>query len=414
MKIWYIHPYAGGPGVGRYWRPYYFSKYWNRAGCQSLVISAAYHHLLEPDEYRHAPLERDGAKYVYVPTTRYRKNGFKRTLSMLVFSCLLFPFCFLQAYRTGKPDVIIYSSPHPFGVPSAWLAAKIFRAKFVFEVRDIWPLSLVELGGLRPDSLLVRITGWIEKFAYKQADKVISLLPCADKHMMERGLDPQKFLWVPNGVDIEEVNLKTPEDGQLLRDVRRYKEEGYFILVYAGAHGEPNALEGLVRAAKILEAKKLKIKILLIGKGERKEELKNFVVLNALNSVEFFEQQPKEVVLSALSIAAAGYISLKGQPIFRFGISPNKLWDYMLSGLPIIFACKAGNDPVEDYSCGFSADPEDAEDIARTISKLYETSEAERVLMGRRGHEAVMSFYAYEKLSLTVTKALEAGPHAKS
>lgn len=412
MKVWYIHPYAGGPGIGRYWRPYYFSKYWNNAGHQSLIISAAYHHLLEPDEYRHASSDLDGAKYAYVPTTKYRKNGIGRTISMFIFSGLLFPFCLMQALKVGRPDFVIYSSPHPFGVLGAWLAAKLLRAKFVFEVRDIWPLSLVELGGLRADSLLVKLTGWIEKFAYRQAEMVISLLPCADKHMVEKGLDPRKFVWIPNGVGLDEVQQESScEDYAVVQHVRGLREQGYFVLVYAGAHGEPNALEGLVQAAKALETNNIKIKIVLIGKGERKAELKNYVAQHSLSSVEFFDQQPKEVIMTVLGIASAGYISLKGQPIFRFGVSPNKLWDYMLASLPVVFACRAGNDPVGEYECGFNADPENAQDIAEAISRLYFTPELERSLMGGRGYNAVMSFYVYEKLALNLLQALKVDAH---
>src|SRR5690606_18186674 len=126
-------------------------------------------------------------------------------LSMLIFALMLLPFCLFQAFKRGRPDAIIYSSPHPFGVVSCWLAARLLGARFVFEVRDIWPLSLIELGGLKSGNPLVRVTGWIESFAYARADKVISLLPCAESHMTSKGLAAGKFLWVPNGVDSTDI-----------------------------------------------------------------------------------------------------------------------------------------------------------------------------------------------------------------
>lgn len=407
MNVWYIHPYAGGPGVGRYWRPYYFSKFWNQTGHRSMVISAAYHHLLEPDEARHGASEKNGVRYAYVPTLRYHGNGIGRMLSMLLFSLMLLPFCLHESIRRGRPDAIIYSSPHPFGVVSAWLAARLLRARFVFEVRDIWPLSLVELGGLKDSNPMVRLTGWIERFAYKRSDRVISLLPCAQAHMVEKGLEPGKFLWVPNGVDTGEELPETEQDASpFVQHVRRLREQGCFVVVYAGAHGEPNALEGLVRSARLLQDEGLDLKIILVGKGERKAQLTAYASETSLHVVEFFDQQPKEVVMAALRLSSAGYISLKAQPIFRFGVSPNKLWDYMLVRLPVIFACKAGNDPVSDYGCGVTADPEDPQSIAQAITRLYRLTDAERAAMGQRGHDAVLEHYTYEQLAGRVVRAL--------
>lgn len=372
-----------------------------------MVISAAYHHLLEPDETRYGMSEKNGVRYAYVPTLKYRGNGMGRMLSMLQFSLLLLPFCLLQALRRGRPDLIIYSSPHPFGVVSAWLGARLLGAKFVFEVRDIWPLSLVELGGLKDSNPMVRLTGWIERFAYKRCDRVISLLPCAEVHMAEKGLEPSKFLWVPNGVDIGgELPDIVQEDSPFVGHVRRLKEQGCFVVVYAGAHGEPNALEGLVRSAKVLQDEGLNVKIILVGKGERKAQLMAYADEASLDLVEFFDQQPKESVMMALRLASAGYISLKAQPIFRFGVSPNKLWDYMLVKLPVIFACKAGNDPVGDYGCGVTADPDDPKSIAQAITYLYHLTESERSAMGQRGHDAVLKNYTYEQLASRIVQTL--------
>lgn len=409
MNVWYVHPYAGGPGVGRYWRPYYFSRLWNQAGHRSIIISAGYHHLLEPDEARSATIEVGGAEYVYVPTLRYLGNGFGRMLSMLVFALMLLPFCLFQAFKRGRPDAIIYSSPHPFGVVTCWLATRLLGARFVFEVRDIWPLSLIELGGLTSGNPLVRMTGWIERFAYVRADKVISLLPCAEPHMVSKGLAVGKFLWVPNGVDGTDIPIVESAENDFVRHVRSLKEQGTFVVIYAGAHGEPNALEGLVRSASILAGRGANVRIILVGKGERKEQLKMIAAQDGSGLVEFFEQQPKEMVMAALKLASAGYISLKSEPIFRFGVSPNKLWDYMLVGLPVIFACKAGNDPVGDYACGVSADPDDAQSIAAAIAQLLPMSESERQAMGRRGHDAVLQHYTYDKLAQRVIQGLGDG-----
>ncbi|EKT4532553.1 glycosyltransferase family 4 protein [Pseudomonas putida] len=407
MNVWYVHPYAGGPGIGRYWRPFYFSYYWNRSGHRSTVLSASYHHLMEPDEQRRKAARVDGVDYAYVPTLAYRGNGLGRMSSMLLFAVLLIPCCLLLAMRRGRPDAIIYSSPHPFAVISCWVVAKMLCAKFVFEVRDIWPLSLVELGGWKASGLMTRLTGWVERFAYAHSDKVISLLPCAESHMRNQGLEPGKFLWIPNGVDINGPRPAKPTGiSAFAQHIQGLREQGYFVVIYAGAHGEPNALEGLVRSGELLKARGANVKIVLVGKGERKVHLQNVAKQCGGGMVEFHDQQPKEDIMAALSLASAGYISLKFQPLFRFGISPNKLWDYMLVGLPIIFACKAGNDPVKEYGCGLSVDPDHSEQIADAVNQLAILSEDERRRLGRKGHDAVVAAYTYEVLANKVLQGI--------
>lgn len=407
MKVWYIHPYAGGPGVGRYWRPFYFSYYWQKNGHYSTVLTASYHHLMEPDMQRFKSTCIDGVSYAYVPTLAYRGNGVGRMLSMLLFTLMLFPICLLLAARRGCPDAIIYSSPHPFAVVTCWLAARLLRAKFIFEVRDIWPLSLVELGGWKASGILVRLIGWLERFAYSRSDRVISLLPCSEAHMSSLGLAPGKFLWVPNGVDPSaSAHLDSVRDRPFVRHIKALRDQGFFVVMYAGAHGEPNALDSLVCSGALIKKAGIKAKIVLVGKGERKPHLLSLMEENGGGLVEFHDQQPKEEILAALALTSVGYISLRSQPIFRFGVSPNKLWDYMLMALPVIFACNAGNNPVETYNCGVSVDPESPEQIAEAIKNLSMLPEDELQTIGRRGHEAVVAGYTYDELAKKVVQSL--------
>jgi len=399
--------------VGRYWRAYHFARHWEMLGHETLIISAGYHHLLEPDERRWRDLAKDRARYAFVPTIKYRGNGWGRKLSMLLFSLMLAPYCLVRALLSGRPDVMVYSSPHPFGYVSTWLAARLLRSRLVFEVRDIWPLSLVELADMNPASSLVRATGWIEQFAYKRSDNVVSLLPCAKEHMVERGLSPEKFSWIPNGVDIEdapgsESDMSVFDPMPLVQRVRELRRDGYFVVVYAGALGEPNSIETLLQAFSLLKKCPEKIKLLLIGRGVMAQQLADYANREDLFNVEFHDQIDKADVMKVLRQASAGYISLRSQPIFRFGVSPNKLWDYMLAGLPVIFACKAGNNPVADHHCGVSADPSDPVSIRDAIVQLCRLPEDERVEMGKSGHTAVLLRYEYGKLAAQFIDA--AGP----
>src|SRR5690606_9694134 len=144
--------------------------------------------------------------------------------------------------------------------------ARLLRSRLVFEVRDIWPLSLVELADMNPASALVRATGWIERFAYRGSDMVVSLLPCAKEHMVARGLNPDKFRWIPNGVGADDVldeesGMSVSDAIPLVKRVQGLRRDGYFVVVYAGALGEPNSIETLLQAFSLLKKCPGKIKL---------------------------------------------------------------------------------------------------------------------------------------------------------
>lgn len=225
--------------------------------------------------------------------------------------------------------------------------------------------------------------------------------------MRPLGLAPGKFVWIPNGVDPGALQSNAISDRPFVRHIEALRDQGFFVVIYAGAHGEPNALEALVSSGALLEQRGIKAKIVLVGKGERKAHLLKLAREQSGNSVEFHDQQPKEDIMAALKLASAGYISLRSRPIFRFGVSPNKLWDYMMMGLPVIFACIAGNDPVATYNCGLSVDPECPEQIAEAIEQMSLLTEEERRAIGRRGHEAVIASYTYAVLAQKVIQSID-------
>ena len=403
MNIWYLHPYAGGPGVGRYWRPYSFAKAWQEDGHKVRVFTARYHHLLEPDVPRGGRAEISAVSYDFVPTLRYRGNGGARVLSMLLFAIMLVPCGIAGLFRHGRPDLIIYSSPHPYGYISAWLLARLFRASVYLEVRDIWPLSLVELGGMSPSHPMVWLTGLLERFAYRTADHVISLIPAADQHMRSKGLAPERFSWVPNGADELPV-MADEQSSALLVRLRELRQEGKFIVIYTGAHGAPNALHLLLDAASHLQKEnRARVHFVLVGRGEQKADLQARSAKLGLRNLEFFDQVEKRVAVAAMGLADAGALCLKPEPIFRFGVSPNKLWDYMLAALPVVFVCRAANNPVLDYGCGVAADPADPVSIAEAILTLSRLPAVDIQEMGARGRQAVLDSYLYTALAAKVT-----------
>lgn len=294
-----------------------------------------------------------------------------------------------------RPDVIVYSSPSPVAYLSAQHLAKRFNARLVFEVRDIWPLSLMELGGYSKKHPFIRFMQWVEDRAYRKSDRVVSNLKNAVEHMVNRGMSPEKFTWVPNGFSLDEVNLKTP----LNESARRHLPKGKFIIGYTGTLGVANAMDTFIEAADRLKSRD-EIAFVLVGDGKEKSALKKLAERKGLTNVHFIEPIPKVEVQAMLSFFDACYIGLTKDPLFRFGVSPNKLFDYFYSGKPIVYAIDSGAyKPVEEIGCGIQIEAQDSASLAEAIVSLYEKESEERQTMGERGRAAALSQYEYGKLA---------------
>lgn len=398
--IWYVHPYAGGPGVGRYSRPYELGHAWQAADADVVVVTASYHHLQDAPGQHRGSRDIEGVPYEFLPTPSYQGNGIGRLANMGAFAMQLLRHHRRLQQRYGKPDMVIGSSPHPYAFPATHRIARHDGARSVFEVRDLWPLSLVELAGVAPSHPLVRATGWLERYAYRNADAVVSLLPKTADYMRGRGLPDGRWHYIPNGVDT--AAAAAPDgDSPPRQQALRWKAQGRRVVVYAGALGVPNHLESLVQAMALVHGRgEPRIAAVIVGRGERAQHLREQIrQLGLQDCVALYDQIAKRDIPALLGAADIGYISLKPEPLFRFGVSPNKLFDYMLARLPVLFAVQAGNNPVADYACGMSAKPGDAASVADALLAFSRATDADLAAMGERGHQYVVAEHGYPQLA---------------
>lgn len=397
--IWYVHPYAGGPGIGRYSRPFSLAHHWRKAGVRATVFLPSYHHLLDAPQPSGCRLV-DGVPYEFLASPRYSGNSAGRLRNMFTFAWQMYRRAEEFSKTHGKPAAIVSSSPHPYSFLATHALARRFSAMSVFEVRDLWPLSLIELAGASPGHPFVRFTAWLERYAYRNADRVVSLLPLTCEHMTEGGLQREKWSYIPNGVDIDE-SVSVDREHPSVRKAQQWKSEGQVVFVYAGALGRPNHLDSLIRAvAKLKEAGDSTVKVIIVGRGEQENELRTLSTTLGIDAhAVLYGQIPKSSVIGLLEAASAGYISLRPEPLFRFGVSPNKLFDYMVAALPVVFAVKAGNDPVGEAQCGVTVSPDDPSGIAEALRAIASLSEALRTEMGERGRQYVLEKHSYEGLA---------------
>ncbi|MHC4542996.1 MAG: glycosyltransferase family 4 protein [Planctomycetota bacterium] len=397
--VWILNHYAGSRIHGMEYRHFYLAKYFREMGIELIIISASFHHLLtKPPTTKYEQV--DGIPYIWVKTFRYRKNNIRRVINMFEFSLRL---AFKRTKQLPEPDVIIASSPHPFVALNGYLFAKRYKAKFLFEVRDLWPLTLIEWG-YSVNHPLIKSMSIIEKFTYKHCDYTVSLISGAKEYMIKHGLRGDKFVYIPNGIDLKIIDTnisKLPErHNKIINDL---KKEGKLIVLYIGNHGTANALDNLIEAAKILH-RDPKIHFVLVGKGPEKEDLIRKVQNYNLSNTTFLDPVDKSQVSSLTREGDIGYIGLQKKDLFKYGVSPNKLFEYMASGLPIVSAIDTTGDEVLEAACGFSVPAENPLALAETLKETSKLSKKRLNEMGKRGQEYVKKTHSYEVLAQEYVK----------
>jgi glycosyltransferase involved in cell wall biosynthesis len=398
MEIVLIAHFAGAPKYGMVYGHYHLAKQWVRMGHTVTIVAASYAHTRHSQPNIHSRVTEefiDGIRYLWIKTPSYSPNSkLGRVAGILSFTAQ----CWLMPLAIKRADLVICSSHHPFAIHPAKKLAKEFRAKLVFEVRDLWPLTLIELGGLCPQHPFIRLMQMSEDYAYKIADKVVSVLPKADSYMQLHGMDARKFLYVPNGIEInpnKALKELPPNHRQTLRSL---KASGKLLVGYAGKIGLSNLLEPFIEA--IAKCEDGNIHAVILGDGEFLPELQRKVhKLELDNQVTFLEVVSRDQVKNFLSYLDIAYVGLPKQPLFRFGVSPTKISDYMLAALPIIYAISAPGDVVAESGAGISCEPEDSDAIYAALIKMRDMGTEARQAMGAQGQKWVIENRDYAVLA---------------
>lgn len=410
MNILLINHYAGSPMHGMEFRPYYLAREWVLAGHQVLIVAASYSHIRAQQPQLAGQQAKDelidGIHYRWYPTPTYAGNGVGRVKNMLSFMRQLWRDA--KALANGfKPDVVIASSTYPMDIWPAQRIARLAGARLVYEVHDLWPLSPMELGGMSRWHPFIMWVQWAEDHAYKHADRVVSMLPKTLDYMVSRGLAPEKWAYVPNGVDLAEWQSPADLPAEVQNNLQQLKARGLPIVCYAGTHGLANALDVLLDAASHLKGQ---AEVLLVGTGPERERLLQRLANQGLDNVTMLPSVPKAAIPQLLAQVDIAYIGLKPEPLFRFGISPNKLFDYMMAGKPVVQSIAAGNDLVTEVGCGVTVPPADAAAVAKAVRQLAGLEAHARQELGLKGQQFVMDHRTYPTLARHFLQALADQP----
>ena len=404
MNIWYLSAYDQPKGKSS--RTYDFSVELTKLGHNVTMFTNSYCH------WTHTDRLKDGEKYriefigdiriVWLRTFPYTGNGISRGLNMLTNMKRS-----LKVARTlsDKPDVVIGPSV-PLG--TGWVAMKIAQIKgaaFVFEVRDVWPIALVDDGGLSIYHPIYFIFRFLEKLLYKNAHCISATMPFIYDHVAKSGSDPRKITWIPNGVNFERFT-GLPE---YIAD-----NEKSPVVMYVGGFGVAHDVITIVRAAKLLQEEGNKdIRFVIVGNGVKRKECEKEALNCCLSNIEFRDPVEKSEVPKVQLESDILVACVTDSAAYRFGLNLNKVYDYFASGRPVIFAGKTPNDPIKASGAGYTIPPEDPIRMAEAIEKIRNMIPEDRVEMGRRGRRYVEDQFDMKNLGIRMEKLLRKSIEAK-
>lgn len=366
-------------------------------------------HLRRKKSFRKPIVETiDAVPFHWIYAREYNTNNWRRVASMFDFSW--------NAYRymlsLPTPDAIIGSSPHLFAALAAQRTAKRRRVPFLFEIRDIWPQTLVDMTG--SVSVAAKMMGRIANHLYRSADCLVTLAEGTGDHLRELGYPADKIQYVPNGVDV--ANFPTMSLSERHKTRRKYNlPSDSRLFVYAGAHGQANGLNVALDAASMLRDEP-RIGIVLVGDGVEKQQLRSKAAIEGLTNVHFLSPVPKNEIPQLLGAMDVGLLILRDIEVFRYGISPNKLFDYWAARLPAI-ATTPGEIAglIMDSQGGIVTPPEDPVRLAQAI-RFYQANHDNQIRDGLAGREFVSTHFSRnilaERLAVTLHKTVHEASRA--
>ena len=316
------------------------------------------------NRWRHVEVN-DGIRVVRVKTYITANEGFvRRTLDYMSFMVM----AFLMGLFERRPDVIVATSPQFFCVCSGWVLSVARWRPFVFELRDLWPASIVAVGAMRR-SLTIRLLERLELFLYRRAHTIISVTKSFREDLVARGIDRSKIEVVINGVDLARYQPQ-PRDVALARE---FNLEGKFVAGYVGTHGMAHALDKVLAAAELL-LDYPGIAFFFAGSGADRARVERIAVERGLHNVRMIPRQPKERMPALWSLCDVALVPLRDSPVFATVI-PSKIFESMGMGVPIMMSLPEGEATgiIRRADVGVCVPPENPGALAAALRQLADT-----------------------------------------
>ena len=388
-SVWIVNQYASTLDVGFGGRSYFLAEELAKRGHKINVFACSSWNLFynQPNiKGKFFVSMTDPFSFTWFKGIRYtNSHSIKRIFNWVIFS---FNLLLYGLKSKEKPDVIICSVQPLFCWPVCWVLARKFKAKLIIDVRDIWPLTLVKLGGMNKFHPLIIILNVIENWSYKYSDLIISPIKYLDQHIKDKKITGKPFHFIANGFKPFEHKNYSPIISL---------PDNKFSILYCGTIGLANALHNLIDAAELL--KEMDFVFVLVGEGGEKEALVQKAKNLKLTNVEFVHSVSRNDAQIMMRSADALYIGAKNTDLYKYGVSPNKLFEYFNAARPVIFSIDSKFQPVQEANAGVVVPPENPVELANAIIKL--SNKPSKILneLGQNGYYFAHNHFTYAKLA---------------
>ena len=394
LTIWYVSKYVTPPGSGTAGgRGYLLMKELSQLGHRVLIITSDSNQLAAPPRLEASYLFQkvDGLQLCWVRTMKYSvAKSMRRILSWLHFEWRLL---WLPKQQLPTPDVVVVSSLSPLTVLNGLLWRARYRCRLVFEIRDIWPLTITEEGGFKPWNPFVLVLGFIERLGYKYSDAIVGTMPNLGEHVCNVLGAPKATHCIPMGVD-----KTTFAASEALPDdyVTMNFPTGRFIVAHVGSIGITNALNTFLDCAESMKAHP-DIHFLVVGDGDLREAYR--AKYAHLGNLTFAPRVSKDKVQSVLAKCDLLYFSVHVSKVWQYGQSLNKVIDYMMAGKPIVASYTGYPSMINEANCGTYVPAGNVAALQKEIERYARMEAQERHLLGMRGKAWLLENRHYTKLA---------------
>jgi glycosyltransferase involved in cell wall biosynthesis len=389
VRILLINYAIAAPRHGTDLRSNHLARLWVEAGHQVTIVGCSYTHLMREELKFRGPLlemEEHGVRYVLLKAPKYQGSGVKRALNM--FACMWrMRMHERQIVGVGGVEAVMAGSVYQVDNYAAKRIADRYKAAFVRETRDLWPLTLTELSNMSPKHPYAALIGNAERFGYRHADMVSTTLPNSFAHMHEKGLDRERWIYMPQCPNPYQTQTEKEMRAEHASAIGEVKARGNLLVIFTGSLVLNADLETLLKAAKLLEGEQ--VEFLLIGRGPLEASLKDQIASMGLKNLQLLPPVDRAQVPPMLRAADLATVGFLDRPLYSHGVSPNKMFEYMENALPIIFSCRTQGDPVSESGGGVLVEPEKPNAIAEAVRKFARMTAEERRAIGLKGQSFV-------------------------
>ena len=392
MNIWLFNHYAVPPNLYPLARPYHFARHLQEKGHKVIIFAASSVHLskqnLITDRSPMKAKKIDGLRYVFLRARNYEGNGIQRILNFFDYTVRLFT----QTRKFHKPDVILATSVHPLACVAGILLARKYRCRCVVEIADLWPLTLVEYGALKEKQLMTKALYMLEHWIYKKADAVIFTMEGGKQYIIDQGWEKDvpldKIYYINNGVDLEVYHRQEQEN--IFHDPE-LEQGDTFKVMYTGSMGQANSMFDILDAAEKLKDR-ADIRFLLFGAGYLEDDLKKYARKKRLENVSFKGKVDKKYIPNILSKGDLNLMTAPSDKVTDYGLSMNKMFDYMASGKPTVSNIRTKFDILEETRSGVTVRSGDPDAMAGAIVRFYEMDKKDYEEYCQNAREAVKRY----------------------